>query len=633
VSWNLNGSQFGDAPRCDCFSADLTLPSDFYHVVDFDYRNGGYDRGHMVQSESRTTTDFENASTFLLTNILPQAAENNQGPWSKFENYLNDLARGNTPEGKKEIYVIAGGEYAATPGTLKNEGKVAIPDYTWKIAVILPEGQGLADVVAGGGMRVIAVRMPNLVTASGPTSAIGIRNNPWDTYTTTVDAIEAATGYDFLSALPDNIENVVESNDHPPVAAISGPYAIGEGSSLTLDASASKDEDGDAMTYAWDFGDGTRASGPNSAVTHFFPDNGVYAVVVTVTDKYGAQSSAATEVTASNLPPTASFAASGPVVEGSSFPLSLSGASDPSPVDAADLRYAFDCGTGSFGAESARPTTSCATTDNGLRTVRARVSDKDGGASEYTSTVRVDNAPPVITGFVVPTGAQAVGTPVAVRVSFTDVGIGDTHETLVDWGDGSSSPVLTGEGELVATHEYTRAGLYTITAAVRDDDGGSAMRTSTSYLVVFDPAAGFVTGGGWIDSPARAFAGDASVRGKATFVMDVKYLPGSETPAGDVSFRMQAGGLDFTSGELSWLVVTNGRAMVSGSGTVAGRAGTVSFIATAIEGPLSGGRDDRMRLKVWDADGTVLYDNGFGAADASAASTMLGGGNITVHTR
>src|SRR5678816_208904 len=115
---------------------DRQLPSDVYHVVDFDYRNGGYDRGHMVQSESRTTTDQENAATFLLTNILPQGAENNQGPWSKFENYLNDQARAlNGVATKHEVYVVAGGIYGTSPETLKGEGKVAIPDYTWKIAV------------------------------------------------------------------------------------------------------------------------------------------------------------------------------------------------------------------------------------------------------------------------------------------------------------------------------------------------------------------------------------------------------------------------------------------------------------------------------------------------------------------
>ena len=217
VSWDINASQFGPAPRCDCFSADQTLPADFYHVVDFDYRNSGYDRGHVVQSESRTTTDQENASTFLLTNILPQGGENNQGPWSKFENYLNDRARG-VGESPKEIYVIAGGVYAPTPGTLKNEGKVAIPDYTWKVAVILPAGKGLADIQTASDLEVIAVEMPNLTTPGVPASSFGIRNNPWEQYKTTVDAIETRSGYDLLSRLQDPLERIVESGN-PPITA------------------------------------------------------------------------------------------------------------------------------------------------------------------------------------------------------------------------------------------------------------------------------------------------------------------------------------------------------------------------------------------------------------------------------
>jgi DNA/RNA endonuclease G (NUC1) len=215
VSWNLDASDFGAAPRCNCFSPDPTLPADVYHVVDLDYRNGGYDRGHMTQSESRTDTDQENAATFILSNILPQAAENNQGPWSQFENYLNDIARSG-----KEVYVVAGGIYAASPATLKGEGKVAIPDYTWKVAVITDARATKAgDIHSTAALQVIAVKMPNLTSGGGATSAVGIRNVPWQTYQTTVDAIEAATGYDLLSALPDDIEPIVESNDRPPVAA------------------------------------------------------------------------------------------------------------------------------------------------------------------------------------------------------------------------------------------------------------------------------------------------------------------------------------------------------------------------------------------------------------------------------
>jgi DNA/RNA endonuclease G (NUC1) len=219
VSWDINASQFGAAPRCDCFSADQTLPAGFYRVVDFDYRNSGYDRGHVVQSESRTTTDQENASTFLLTNILPQGGENNQGPWSRFENYLNDRARG-VGETPKEIYVIAGGVYGPTPGTLKNEGKVTIPDYTWKVAVVVAGGKGLADVKTSDDLEVIAVEMPNLTTPGVPASSVGIRDSLWQKYETTVDEIERRTGYDLLSKLPDPLERIVESGIAPIAASL-----------------------------------------------------------------------------------------------------------------------------------------------------------------------------------------------------------------------------------------------------------------------------------------------------------------------------------------------------------------------------------------------------------------------------
>jgi endonuclease G len=161
----------------------------------------------MVQSESRTTTDQENAATFLLTNILPQAGENNQGPWLGFENYLNDLARNQN----REVYIVAGGEYGAVPPTLKNEGKVFVPNWTWKVAVILPAGQGLPFVTSPDLIDVIAIRMPNRVEPGVEGSAVGIRNLPWQNFAVSVDDIEARVKLDLLARLPNAIEDIVEA--------------------------------------------------------------------------------------------------------------------------------------------------------------------------------------------------------------------------------------------------------------------------------------------------------------------------------------------------------------------------------------------------------------------------------------
>jgi endonuclease G len=196
VSWNLNKTHFGDAPRSSSFYADASLPSGMYRVVSSDYTNGGYDRGHMVRSEERTWSSDDNKQTFLMTNIVPQTNDLNAGPWYRFEAHLQSLAQSQN----KEIYVIAGanGSY----GSLKGQGRVTIPRYSWKIAVIMPYGHGLAQATSTGALQVIAVDMPNVT---------GIRSNDWTAYRTTVDRLEQVTGCNFLAALPDAVENYWEA--------------------------------------------------------------------------------------------------------------------------------------------------------------------------------------------------------------------------------------------------------------------------------------------------------------------------------------------------------------------------------------------------------------------------------------
>jgi DNA/RNA endonuclease G (NUC1) len=379
VSWNINATQFGTAPRCDCFTADQTLPASA-RIVDFNYRNGGYDRGHMVQSESRTATLQENAATFLLTNILPQAGENNQGPWSQFENYLNDLAR----QQGKEIYVVAGGEYSANPATLKNEGRVQVPEWTWKVAVVMDRGEGLDDVRGTGDVQVLAIRMPNDTAA-----ARGMRNNPWRMYETTVDDVEARTGYDLLDALPNTIERIVESGTRAPAAVTDGPYVGIEGSAVTLSAAGSTDPDGDALTYAWSFGDG--ATGTGATPSHVYADNGNYAVTVVVTDPYGAADTASTTVTVMNAAPTVAAFAGGALLQGEAYAAAGSFA-DPG-ADRWTATVDYGDGTG------ARP---LALAGNGFAlshtyrlagtfTVTVRVTDDDGAEGVRTATVTVQS--------------------------------------------------------------------------------------------------------------------------------------------------------------------------------------------------------------------------------------------------
>lgn len=378
VSWNINATQFGSAPRCDCFTADQTLPSGVYKVVDFNYRNSGYDRGHMVQSESRTATFQENAATFLMTNIVPQAGENNQGPWVQFENYLNDLAR----QQGKEIYVVAGGEYTANPATLKGEGKVQIPAWTWKVAVVVDGGEGLDDVHGTGDLQVLAIRMPN-----DTSTARGIRNNPWTMYETTVDDIEARTGYDLLDALPNGIERIVESKDRAPVAATDGPYVGIEGSSVTLSAAGSSDPDGDALTYEWSFGDG--AEGTGAAPTHVYADNGNYQVRVIVTDPYGAADTATTTVTVMNAAPTVAAFAHGSLLQGEVYVTTGSFGDPGADSWTATVDYGDGSGVQALALNGDNFALSHRYTAAGTFTVTVRVTDDDGAEGVRTASVTV----------------------------------------------------------------------------------------------------------------------------------------------------------------------------------------------------------------------------------------------------
>jgi endonuclease G, mitochondrial len=85
VSWHLDSSWIGSTPRQDDFRNDTTLPSGWHQVKATDYSGSGFDRGHHCPSGDRTNTVASNSATFLMTNMMPQSPDNNQGPWEAGE--------------------------------------------------------------------------------------------------------------------------------------------------------------------------------------------------------------------------------------------------------------------------------------------------------------------------------------------------------------------------------------------------------------------------------------------------------------------------------------------------------------------------------------------------------------------
>lgn len=202
VSWQLNQSWLGSAPRQDDFRADTTLPSGCYRVTSSDYTGSGFDRGHMAPSADRTNTVANNSATFLMTNMIPQAPDNNQGVWANLESYCRSLVTNQN----KELYIISGSY--GTGGTGSNGtkttiagSKVTVPARTWKVIVVLDRPNSGASSV-NTNTRVITVDIPN---------EQGVRYDDWRSYRISVDNLELRTGYNFLSNVSSSTQSVIEA--------------------------------------------------------------------------------------------------------------------------------------------------------------------------------------------------------------------------------------------------------------------------------------------------------------------------------------------------------------------------------------------------------------------------------------
>jgi endonuclease G, mitochondrial len=202
VAWHLSSAWKGTATRCDCFASEALLPSGFYKVTSTAYTSTGFDRGHLCPSDDRDGSATDNAATFTMSNMVPQAPANNQGLWANLEAYCRTLITAGN-----ELYIISGaygsggtGSNGGTTTTINN-GRVTVPSRLWKIVVVLPIGTGDASRVTSS-TRIIAINVPNTQTSN---------NSAWGAYRTSVDAIESATGYDFLSAVPAAIQTAIEA--------------------------------------------------------------------------------------------------------------------------------------------------------------------------------------------------------------------------------------------------------------------------------------------------------------------------------------------------------------------------------------------------------------------------------------
>ena len=150
--------------------------------------------------------------TFLMTNMVPHATDNNRIVWLALEKFEREQVLAG-----KEAYIFAGpygkggtgdkGYFEEIPITLKDGTalSITVPSHTWKIILFMPEGEGdFERAVTSGQAEILAVNVPNEKGCG--------KKGSWQQYLCSVNYIEEITGYDFFELLPDDIEEEFESS-------------------------------------------------------------------------------------------------------------------------------------------------------------------------------------------------------------------------------------------------------------------------------------------------------------------------------------------------------------------------------------------------------------------------------------
>lgn len=499
--------------------------------------------------------------------------------------------------------------------------------------------QGSAFSVASGATAAFHLVVNVAANATGPLVA---------TVTATADASDPTPA--------NNTATLSTRLNGAPSVTPAAAQTVSEGTSASVALGAFADDPGDGpWTVTIDWGDGTptttrtvQSDGALGSETHTYAEGPASLTVrVQVTDRLALSGEASFAISVANVPPAAvGLVLAQPAIDEAGT-ATLSGSfSDPGIQDThavvidwkdggAPTTIALPAGTLTFSATREYADDVPTATPADAYTIGVVVTDDDGGSAQGTATLTVRNVAPMLGAIAGPSGPQAAGASTSISAPFTDVGKLDTHAGTWSWGDGNTSSASivesNGAGTASGSHTYAAAGVYTVTLTLTDDDTGTASATFR-YVVVYDASAGFVTGGGWITSPAGAFVADPSLTGRASFGFVSRYQRGQSVPSGSTQFQFQAADLSFKSVSYDWLVIAGARAQYKGLGTING-SGDYGFMLTAVDGQASGGGGtDRIRIKIWDhATGDVVYDNQVGAEEEALPSTVLGGGSIVIH--
>lgn len=183
VAWELLGSETsGENGRYNKFWQDESLEG---CPTTQDYSRSGYDRGHLCPAADQKWSREAMVDCFSLANIAPQDHSLNTGAWKTLENKERQWA-----DRDSAIVIVAGPIYEAPDTVRIGNAGVRVPGAFFKVlaAPYLDRPRGIAFVY------------PNMTSPGN-----------MENYVMTIRDVEKLTGYDFFHNLPDDIEEIIET--------------------------------------------------------------------------------------------------------------------------------------------------------------------------------------------------------------------------------------------------------------------------------------------------------------------------------------------------------------------------------------------------------------------------------------
>ncbi len=373
----------------------------------------------------------------------------------------------------------------------------------------------------------------------------------------------------FLQA---NVAPTTVTVNEGATAMNSGTFCDSGADTVTISASiGTVTQNNGAGTWSWSYptNDGPAQNTP---------------VTITATDSDGATATYTFNLVVTNLNPTATLASGGAINEGSNGTVSFSNPADASAPDAsAVFHYAYDFDNdGTFesgdGTYSGSGTSATATVPAsflaegpGSRVVKGRILDKDGGFTDYTTSITINNVAPLFEAGANETLPTTVGAFNRGPVNFTDPGA-DVWTGTINYGDGTGNQALT-INQMTKSfslgHTYTTSNTFTVTVTVNDDDGSSFTDSFTVTVNLNTP-------------PTITATANTRQQGSPATVSTIATVGDNEQSAGSLSVKINGGDMATVNG-VSVSLLPNTTGTISASIAAACTATEASFTLTVTD--------------------------------------------------